>query len=128
MSFTPAKPANFGKYMSVSLPYIPRLTVERGTTHEMVGFTLREFYESAIPADYGFRELIGISITVPECDLIRANEECIPDTFSRLINEGRLEELEALKERCYVTADHIRKLVECFRTIIEFLKRFETNG
>lgn len=57
------------------------------------------------------------------CNLVKVPDVCRPEVFEALEESGREDELKRVMEMCYVSADHINQLIECFEHLLEELEK-----
>lgn len=113
------------KYTTPALPYVPKLSSDQVTVSVYSDYSYREILYSFGLYESISYEVAEVTLPISYCDLLVAPTECTPENFKRLLDEGKLEELKKLEERCYVKADYVNRLVDCYRYIVEFLRELE---
>lgn len=65
--------------------------------------------------DYLFIQAPIVEIPIPRCELLRVPSVCTPEYFNKLLIEGRISELRALEQMCYIKPEYINLLLECYQ-------------
>lgn len=124
-SFLASKFANMSKYTTPALPFVPKFSSDTVPITEVGDYIYREVLDAATVGEWCSYDVTEITMPIEECALLRAPEECTPENFKRLVDEGKVDELKRLEEACYVRADYVNRLLECYVRLLDFLRQIE---